>query len=1086
MPDKKIDAAALELSQTASLFACLLFSIVVFFAQPSSAKAQSDEASLLNGETVKLFQQQRYTEAEHLAQKALTLREQILGSEHPLTALSMYNLGMVYLKLHQLDKSEPLLLHSLTIREKFFGPEHKDTMASADALVGAYFQHGKYVEAIPLIQRLLTNSENVNGANHRTTATFLHILGLAEIKHQELGKAEQSLLRALAIRNSVIGSEHNDTKATAVLLVQIADNLRLQGEHVHLKGDYAQSSVILEHALTIYEQVLGDGDKRTLICRHWLGLSLGQAGDFAKAFAVFEKALLISTNTFGSESSDAITSLQDLAWLSFWMRDYAKSKEYYFKAQTALDKTAGETSLQALRNIVRYARTLVEIDELDAAKQLLVKALPAIERAGAAMRFQLAELQGLRARIASQQGRHEEAVQLCLQMVAEQEKLLGRSHPFLTNFYMTLGEVYERKSDVFNAQEAYAHSLQIAEQSFGHQHPLTALAMTCLARTKAVLGQSKAALELYSQAHIVAMPFIDNLVSFASEGQKLFFLKTIETEMGDYASLVADNFRDDPKTVAAAFDAVLHRKGIVIESQKDMYDVLLDADSPEAKSLLQQLRDTRFRLSALASSPTASDGPDGKRLAMAELEKKKGELQLSLSRLSQEFSRKIHRRKASTAKLAAALPVDSALVEIVRIQGHGKAGKKASSIDGGRYIAFVLHPGKSGGIRLITIGDAQRIDARIAGLKQRIMEEDNTATERESRALYDMVFQPLREAIGPVKRLYYSPDGVLNLLPLEVLTNPEGHYVVEEFTVVYLGAGRDLLALGGATRSLSKPLLLGDPDFDLSRAVTTPKVASIGQAKELFGRNSPLLRSAEMGSMRFDRLPQTRVEVQAIAEVLGRESCEIYTGKDALEETLTSRPSPKLLHIATHGFFVSPHGGVPEGLNAFALSPSSRSSTSDQAQGSAIVENPLLRSGIVLAGANTSLTSGSTASSVGVFTAEKIMNLDLRGTDLVVLSACNTGIGEVENGQGVYGLQYAFNHAGAKSIIMSMWSVPDLETRELMVAFYFNIAAGQDRAQALRNAMLKELGVVKKRHNTSNPIYWGAFVLMGDPGHGSR
>jgi CHAT domain-containing protein len=146
------------------------------------------------------------------------------------------------------------------------------------------------------------------------------------------------------------------------------------------------------------------------------------------------------------------------------------------------------------------------------------------------------------------------------------------------------------------------------------------------------------------------------------------------------------------------------------------------------------------------------------------------------------------------------------------------------------------------------------------------------------------------------------------------------------------------------------------------------------------------------------------------------------------------------------------------------------------------IENPLLRSGIALAGANNALKSEDEGKSDGIVTAEKILGLRLRGTDMVVLSACETGLGEVKTGEGVFGLRRAFTQAGTKSLVMSMWQVPDKETKELMVEFYKNIISGpMNRCQALRQAALKEMKVVKERYGHTNPYYWGAFVFMGEP-----
>jgi len=194
------------------------------------------------------------------------------------------------------------------------------------------------------------------------------------------------------------------------------------------------------------------------------------------------------------------------------------------------------------------------------------------------------------------------------------------------------------------------------------------------------------------------------------------------------------------------------------------------------------------------------------------------------------------------------------------------------------------------------------------------------------------------------------------------------------------------------------------------------------------------------------------------------------------------RSNPSILHLATHGFFLNDldlGGFVDEkmgrGVQLVSMLPGLKGKRVK-------IENPLLRSGIALAGANNSLKAGGSENSDGIVTAEKILGLRLRGTDMVVLSACETGMGEVKTGEGVFGLRRAFTQAEAKSLVMSMWSVPDKETKKFLVEFYWNILSGKmNRCQALRQAALKEMKTVMERYGHSNPFYWGAFVFMGEP-----
>jgi CHAT domain-containing protein len=193
--------------------------------------------------------------------------------------------------------------------------------------------------------------------------------------------------------------------------------------------------------------------------------------------------------------------------------------------------------------------------------------------------------------------------------------------------------------------------------------------------------------------------------------------------------------------------------------------------------------------------------------------------------------------------------------------------------------------------------------------------------------------------------------------------------------------------------------------------------------------------------------------------------------------------TPRILHLATHGFFLkdiefSPlkHLSSKRGISIVKANKKNLSIQRIK------IENPFLQSGFVLAGANSTLKSSDSKNFDGIVTAEKILGLKLMGTDMVVLSACNTGVGEAKRGEGVFGLRRAFTQAGAKSLVMSMWSVPDKETKELMVEFYKNILSGKmNRCQALRQAALKEFKIVKERYGFPNPLFWGAFVFMGEP-----
>ena len=258
-------------------------------------------------------------------------------------------------------------------------------------------------------------------------------------------------------------------------------------------------------------------------------------------------------------------------------------------------------------------------------------------------------------------------------------------------------------------------------------------------------------------------------------------------------------------------------------------------------------------------------------------------------------------------------------------------------------------------------------------------------------------------------------------------------------------------------------VLIGDPDFNLDASQKNGVLTELGLKAE---PPAAVSRAPEMRGFQFGPLPGTRAEVEAIQTIMGPDTL-VYTGARALEEVLRQLSSPRILHLATHGFFLSDRQFTQ-------LTGRGRTATKAPAPD----VNPLIRSGLALAGANRALASGG---SDGILTAEKVLDLKLHGTEMVVLSACETGLGEIRNGEGVYGLRRAFTRAGAQSLVMSMWSVPDRETMELMQNFYTNYQGGMDRGQALRQAVLSQLRQTETRYGHTNPYFWGAFVFMGKP-----
>ena len=600
----------------------------------------------------------------------------------------------------------------------------------------------------------------------------------------------------------------------------------------------------------------------------------------------------------------------------------------------------------------------------------------------------------------------------------------------------------------------------------------------------AARGDYASAHNLFIRAQEISAKLIDQVMGFTSEDQKMKFLSTKKWGLYAFLSLFSQYLSQDPSARKDALDIWLRRKGEVLEAQKCFQEALVYSDDQKAINTFQELSSVRAQLSKLAFSGPGKAGPEAYKKQIAGLKAKKSKLEARLSQLSQAFAVKQKVSKADSLKVANALPEDTALLEFARIRKYNfKAKGKEKRWLPAHYLAFVIHAGRGDKPGMVDVGDAGKIDKAIAHLKKEIVDsKDIKDFERAkaSKELYKLVFEPLLKELGNKNEIFISPDGNLNLMPFELLQRPDGRFLIEDYTFNYLATGRDIVGFGEITEKGNKALLMGDPDFDMGTGEKDSTLRRLALTK--VKQEGMAVRSSDMRGFHFSRLPGTREEVEAIYDLLGKDRVELYLGKEAVEELLKSKGTPSILHLATHGFFLTDleldalaGDATDRGLQLTSMAP--------KATGKRVkIENPLLRSGIALAGANKSIKSGDTNKSDGIVTAEKILGLKLRGTDMVVLSACETGVGEVQTGEGVFGLRRAFTQAGAKSLVMSMWSVPDRETKELMVEFYRNIQSGKmDRCQALRQATLKEMKIVKKRYGHTNPFYWGAFLFMGEP-----
>jgi CHAT domain-containing protein len=505
--------------------------------------------------------------------------------------------------------------------------------------------------------------------------------------------------------------------------------------------------------------------------------------------------------------------------------------------------------------------------------------------------------------------------------------------------------------------------------------------------------------------------------------------------------------------------SILRRKGRVLDAISDGMRALRSRLGSQDQAVIGKLNDVSSKLSALVLAGPSDGDLGGYRKQLDGLVKEREEIEDQISRLGAGY---LPAGKPITFEAVRnAIPEDAALLEFALY--HPVSPKTfefspESSEDRAKlpahYVAYVLH--HSGEPKRVDLGEAVPIDGAIRDLRNAVRDPKRSDVVVLSRRLDEKVMARLRPIVGNSKHLLISSDGELNLVPFEAMVAENGKFLIENYDITYLTSGRDLLRIGSGRELSGPPLIIANPAYGLdSGSNAAETIARNAAPTRRRGRSVTITRS--ISETFFTPLSGTAQEARAIKKLFPDST--LLEGPRATKASIKAAVAPRLLHIATHGFFLTedgPKSGAYSGAKGTA--PGSG--------------NPLARSGLALAGANRHDPNNSD----GILSALEASGLDLWGTKLVVLSACDTGFGEVKTGEGVYGLRRSFIEAGAESLVMSLWPVSDSVTRQLMIGYYKNLKQGMGRGEALRQVQLEMLKTPERRH----PFYWASFIESGD------
>jgi CHAT domain-containing protein/Tfp pilus assembly protein PilF len=1008
------------------------------------------EAEKLFAEFRGLSRASKYDEAHPLGERVLEIRERVLGVDHLNIADTLHSLALLYYNKRDYANAEPLYQRALIIREKVLGPEHPDVASSLNNLANLYSERGDYAKAEPLYQRALTIREKVLGAEHPAVAATLNNLAVLYDTKGDYAKAESLYGRALNINEKLLGPEHPE-------VARYLHNIAIV---YYKRGNYVKAELLYGRALAINEKLLGPEDPEVARCLNNLAILYRNMGEYAKAEPLYERALTIRKKVLGTEHLDVAESLNSLANLYRIKGDYAKAEPLHQRALTIREKALGPDHPSVAQSLYNLASIYSDRGNYAKAEPLYQRAMVISEKALGPEHPGVAYSLDILGNIYRERGDYAKAESFCQRALTIWEKVLGSEHPLVANSLNSLANLYKYRGDYAKAESFYGRALIIIEKLLGPEHPHVADVLNGLALLYAAKGDIAQAVAFLSRTNAIDERSFAFNIAMGSERQKLAYLSKFSQRTDFTLLLHSQAAPNDPQAIDLAFTTWLRRKGRGLDAMTDTIAILRRHAAPEDKGLFDRLKDARSRLASLTLKEPDSANPDTYRTQLELLESEAEKLEAKLSSRSELF--RVQTQPVTLAAIQAALPADSALVEFAYFTSQDPQTEKSKPP---RYLAYLL--AAQGQPKWVDLGEAAPIDRAVDAWRKELRSPNRTDVKRRARALDEKVMRPVRSLLsqipGDTRRLLIAPDGALNLIPFAAFVDEQNQYLIERYSISYLTSGRDLLRMQTRQPSNAPPLVVANPNFGRFTTIAMRGGENPGKSR---GRNQ-LRAQIDPTQIFFHQLPATEDEARAIKAVMP--NALVLRREDATETALKQASGPHILHIATHGFFFDYREPTPAESAPLRVASSDLRLSKFAAQ----IENPLLRSGLALAGAN----HGKSGDDDGILTALEAAYLDLSGTKLVVLSACDTGVGEVKNGEGVQGLRRALVLAGSESQVMSLWPVSDQATKGLMILYYKALQQGEGRSEGLRQVQLRML---RGRQDQRHPFYWAAFIQSGE------
>ena len=915
-------------------------------------------------------------------------------------------------KQRKYSEAIQLVEEARSILKSLLGDRHIEIARALINIGGFYIDQGLYNEAESRYLEAQSIYKSSYGNRSPEMADILSRMGVVYIRQGRYNEAESVSTQALEIRHLLLGDRNPD----------VAKNLNDLALIYQYQGNYEKAEIFYIQSLEIRKSLFGNSHLDIARSLNGLAVTYSLQGRYEKAEPLSVQSLEMRKFLLGSSHPAIVISLNDLALIYQYQGRYKKAELIIIEALEMNKALLGDRHPSMLPILNNLAVVYQKQEAYDKAEPILVKSLEITKSLLGERHPSVAISLNNLAVLYEYQKKYKKAISLYIEAIEVYKTISGDRHPEIANSLNNLAVLYQHQGNYQKTEPLLLQALQLRQALLGNRHPGIAYNLNRLSDFYASQERYEEAVTYQQQGLEIEEANLNTNILPGSEIQKSDYLETLKRSTDTTISLNLQYLSNNSNATNLAFTTILRRKGRILGTLASSFYQVRQNLTPPDQTQLDQLSVTQSQLSNLYHKGVESSSPEQYRTRIIELEQKATQLSENLSRRSTEFQAVI--QPVTLEMVQQQIPTDSALIELTQYQPFKLNVKNQEKSGTPHYAAYILT--HSGTRKALDLGPIQPIDEALTLHRQNL--QDNAIPipqlKADARKLDALLMQPIRQHLGNTRNLLLSPDSTLNLLPFETLVDENNNYLLETHTITYLTSGRDLQRLTTPKANNNPTLILADPYFGKPGTLATT-------------------RTLDLKNQTFPPLDGTRTEATALGKLLNTQP---LLGTDATETAIKQTKSPKILHIATHGFF--------------------------QPSTEATKTNPLLNSGLVLAG----FQLGKSGNDDGILTALEVSNLNLTNTKLVTLSACETGLGTTSNGEGIYGLRRALTIAGAESQVISLWKVSDDATKDLMINYYTRLKANEGRSLALHNAQRDML----KSKDYPHPYYWAAFIPSGD------